>query len=112
MAHHLVVYTRGAFCPDVQRARGFLRQYNVSHVEINIDVDLEARARVLDWNGCLSVPTLVVCEEGSVLPCEAPSPLAPGQSPRDVDRGSMISEASGYGLRQFLTRHGFLPSTV
>ncbi len=108
MAFHLVVYTRGSYCPDVQRARGFLKQYNIAYQEIDIESDLEARARVQSWHGCLAVPTLVVCEEGSVLPCEPPAPLSPGQSPRDVDRGSMITEASGDGLRRFLTRHGFM----
>ncbi len=108
MSRHLVVYARKSFCPDVQRARGFLRQHNVAYIEIFVDEDREARARLDEWNGCQAVPTLVVCEDGSSLPYEPPTPLAARQSPRDVDRGSMIAEASGDGLKRFLTRHGFI----
>jgi glutaredoxin len=108
MTQQLAVYTRKRFCPDVYRAREFLRMHNIPYQEIDIESDREASACVQGWNGCLSVPTLVVCEEGSLMPFEEPTPLAPGQSPRDVDRGSIIAEASGAGLRRFLTRHGLL----
>ncbi len=105
----LVVYVRGSFCPDVRRTREFLARHAVPHLEIDSDQDPEARQRVLAWTGYLSFPTLVVTEDGSGEPVEPPMPLAPGQSPRDVDRGTMLTEASIPVLERFLKRHGFLP---
>lgn len=104
----LVVYVRGNFCPDVARTREFLQVHAVPHRLIDATDDPDARARVLAWTGYLSFPTLIVAEEDSVEPLEAPLPLRPGQSPRDVDRGTMLTEASNAVLEQWLRRHGFL----
>ena len=104
----IVMYTRGGFCPDVSRARRALQGWRLPYREINIRKDPQAHQRCLDWNGCLAMPVIVVARPGDVLPIEPPTPLEPGQSPRDVDRGYVISEAGKRGLRAFLTRHGFV----
>lgn len=104
----LVVYVRGEACPDVRRAKQFLAEHAVRHRLIDADADPSAKRRVLAWTGYLSFPTLVVAEEGSVEPWEAPFSLGAGESPRDVDRGSMLTEASTSTLESFLKRNGFL----
>jgi glutaredoxin len=104
----LVVYIRGYFCPDVQRACDFLEAHRVPHDLIDAADDDAARERVRAWTGHLSFPTLVIAEGDAVVPVDPPMPLSPGQSPRDVDRGTMITEASTRGLETFLRRHGFL----
>lgn len=104
----LVVYVRSEGCPDVRRAKEFLAEHAVPHRLIDADGDPSAKRRVLVWTGYLSFPTLVVAEEGSVEPWEAPLPLGAGESPRDVDRGSMLTEASTGMLESFLKRNGFL----
>jgi hypothetical protein len=53
------------------------------------------------------VPTVVIVGDDS-RPLEPPSPIGPYQSVRNVDRGSVISEPSRDGLRQFLIRHALL----
>ncbi len=104
----LVVYVRSSFCPDVERTREFLSKHRVPHHLIDADYDAAAKERVRQWTGFLSFPTLVVAEENSIEPMIPPEPLSPGQSPRDVDRGTMITEASARGLENFLRRHGFI----
>lgn len=104
----LVVYVRREPCPDVRRASDFLASHAIPHRVIVAEDDPAAKQRVRDWTGFLSFPTLVVAEAGSVEPWEPPLPLRPGQSPRDVDRGSMLTEASTSTLEVFLKRHGFL----
>ncbi len=104
----LVVYVRRAYCPDVMRTRDFLARHAVPHRLIDADEDSGARARVLAWTGHLSFPTLVIVDGDSADPLESPLPLEPGQSPRDVDRGTMLTEASTPVLEEFLRRHGFL----
>jgi len=110
MGKEIVMYTRGGFCPDVSRARRTLQFWRLPYREINIREDPLAHQRCLDWNGCLAMPVIVVARAGEDVPIEPPSPLEPDQSPRDVDRGYMISEASKQGLQAFLARHGFLAS--
>jgi Glutaredoxin len=104
----LVVYVRGDACPDIRRTLDFLDRHAVPHRLIETGADPAARQRVLDWTGYLSFPTLVVVEDGSVEPLEPPVPLSPGKSPRDVDRGTILTEASTPVLEAFLRRHGFL----
>jgi glutaredoxin len=104
----LVVYIRRDACPDVQRTRDFLARYAVPHRLIEAEDDPAAKQRVVTWTGYLSFPTLVIADGDSVEPMESPLPLPPGQSPRDVDRGSMLTEASTPVLESFLRRHGFL----
>lgn len=104
----LVVYLRRDACPDVQRTRDFLASHSVPHRVIETDDDPAAKQRVLSWTGYLSFPTMVITDDNSVEPMEPPHPLRPGQSPRDVDRGTMLTEASTPVLESFLKRHGFL----
>jgi glutaredoxin len=107
----IVMYTRGGFCPDVSRARRAFQLWKLPYREINVRDDREAHQLCLDWNGCLAMPVIVIARLGEDLPIEPPSPLEPGQSPRDVDRGYMISEAGKKRLHDFLERHGFLAPT-
>ncbi len=104
----LVVYIRGNYCPDVRRTRDFLAQHQVPHRLVDAAQDTAAQQRVVAWTGYLSFPTLVVTNGDGVEPIEPPLPLRPGQSPRDVDRGTMLTEASTPMLEKFLKRHGFL----
>lgn len=104
----LIVHVRGGFCPDINRARRLLERWSVPFREINVKHDAKAKQRCQEWNHCLAMPVIVVARPGEDAPIEPPAPLAMGTSPRDVDRGSMISEASKAGLRTFLERHGLL----
>ena len=104
----LVVYVRRAFCPDVKRTREYLARNSIPHVEVDADADPAARERVRAWTGFLSFPTLVIAEGDSLEPVVPPAPLRKGQSPRDVDRGSMLTEPSSTALEAFLKRHGLL----
>jgi glutaredoxin len=102
----LVMYLRNTSCLYVSTARHVLDQMGISYQEIDIDRDKTARERVLNWTGFLSVPTLVIARPGETVPFEDPRPLPRGQSPRGVDRGSMLTEPSGPQLEQWLARHG------
>lgn len=104
----LVVYVRDGFCPDISRARRALASWRVPYREINIRQE-QAHQRCMEWNNCLAMPVIVVARSGEDVPIEPPTPLKAGASPRDVDRGYMISEVSKDKLRAFLERHGFLP---
>jgi hypothetical protein len=104
----LVVYVRGELCPDIRRTCDFLAMHAVPHRLIETVADPVAKQRVVGWTGFLSFPTLVVAEDGSIEPMEPPLALNPGQSPRNVDRGTMLTEASTPVLEAFLRRHGFL----
>lgn len=108
MAKELVMYTRTFGCPYVSVAKRVLNQYDVAWREVYLDRDKEARERVLAWTGFLSVPTLVVTENGDDLPAEEPAPLPPGTSPRGIDRGDMITEPSAEQLTAWLQKHEFI----
>ena len=105
----LVVYTRATYCPDQQRTRKLLAEWHVSYHEIDCSKDQEALERIRGWNGHLGVPAIVVAEEGSVLPFREPDAKPVGRSTRDYNRGTLITEPSEEGLRQFLKQHGLLP---
>jgi glutaredoxin len=107
MSRQLVVYM-SPWCgtsTDTQRA---LTEWGVPAKYINIKEDRDAAARVRGWVGFESVPTVVLAEEGSVMPYETPAPLPAGSSPRGVDRGSMITEAGRPVLRAWLVKNGLL----
>lgn len=112
MAKHLVMYTRTASCPFVSLSKRVLSDYALGYQEIFIDQDDRARQRVLEWTGFLAVPTLVVAEQGTVLPFEAPLPLPRGASPRGVNRGSMITEPSKDELVRWLRQHDLIEADV
>ncbi len=107
MTRQVVVYM-SPWCStsaDTQRA---LKEWDVPVTFINIKEDREAAARVRGWVGFESVPTIIIAEEGSVEPFEPPAELAAGKSPRGIDRGSMITEATRVQLRSWLVKHEIL----
>ena len=104
----LIMYSRTTGCPFITLAKRVLNDYDVSCQEIFIDQDQQARQRVYAWTGFLSVPTLVIAEEGSVLPYEEPAPLPHGSSPRGINRGAMITEPNLDQLTEWLEQHGFI----
>ena len=108
MTRELVMYNRRLPCPWVTLAQQTLRLHGVAWRELFIDDDDEARQRLLDWVGFLSVPTLVIAAPGSDLPLEAPAPLPPDSSPRGIDRGFLITEPGMAQLSAWLLRHGLL----
>lgn len=108
MNKQLVMYSRTTGCPYISLAKRVLTDYAVSYREIFIDQDIAARNRVLNWTGFLSVPTLVVAEQGSDMPLTDPTFLEPGTSPRGIHRGSMITEPNIDQLTKWLVEHGFI----
>lgn len=104
----LVVYARTTYCPYIARAKRVFEQYHVPHRDIMIDECEEATRRVEGWTGFRSVPTIIVAHCGEDVPCEDPTPLPAGSSPRGVDRGSMITEPSEEDLVAWLKRNGFI----
>lgn len=108
MSKQLVMYSRSSSCPFVTLAKRVLNDHALEYREIYIDKDDAARQRVLKWTGFLSVPTIVVVDEGEDVPNEEPAPLAQGASPRGIDRGVMITEPSIADLTKWLEKHGFI----
>lgn len=108
MSKELVMYSRTLSCPFINLAKRVLNDYHVSYREIYIDKDEAARQRVLTWTGFLSVPTLIIADQGNDLPYENPSPLSPGVSPRSINRGSMITEPNIQELLDWLKQHGLI----
>jgi glutaredoxin len=104
----LVVYTRTTYCPYQARASRVFEQHDLHPREILIDMDQSAMDRVINWTGFKSVPTIIAAPPGGDMPFEEPAPLARGASPRGVDRGSMITEATEDELTVWLRKHGFI----
>jgi glutaredoxin len=104
----LVMYARLRPCPFVNTARKVLSERAIPHQEIMIDADEAARRQVIAWTGFESVPTLILAYPGQAEPYEAPAYLAPGESPRGIDRGPMLTEPSAVQLEDWLRRHGLL----
>ncbi len=107
MARQVVVYM-SPWCSSSKDAQSALAEWGVPATFVNIKEDRAAAARVRGWVGFESVPTIVIADEGSVEPYEAPEPLAAGRSPRGIDRGSLITEATRPQLRDWLIKHGVL----
>jgi len=108
MTKEIVMYSRSSGCPFMTIARRVLNEHDIAYRELFIDKDTAARERVLKWTGFLSVPTIIITEAGGDLPYETPEPLASGSSPRGIDRGAMITEASSTELEAWLRKHGFI----
>lgn len=104
----LVVYTRSTFCPYQRKAERVFERHGLTPRTILIDRDRQAEQRVIHWTGFKSVPTIIAARPGEDVPYEEPTPLPRGSSPRGVDRGSMITEASEEQLEAWLVRHGFI----
>jgi glutaredoxin len=107
MSKQVIVYM-SPWCGTSTNTRRALTEWNVPAKYINIKEDREAAARVREWVGFESVPTVVISEEGSLDPFAPPAPLAAGQSPRGVDRGSILTEAGKDQLREWLVKNGLL----
>jgi glutaredoxin len=107
MPYELVMYSRFSPCPFVRTAKRVLERENVPYREIYIDQDPTAKQRVLDWTGFQSVPTIIVANPGEDLPYEEPAPLI-DESPRGIDRGSMITEPGEIQLEKWLKKHSFI----
>lgn len=103
----LLMYIRAISCPDQAATRRYLQEFGLKPIEINISTEADAADMLIELAGCLAVPTLVAANDQNE-PIEPPCPIERGRSVRNVDRGSVISEPSRDGLRQFLIRHGFL----
>ncbi len=104
----LIMYSRRLGCPFVTLAKRVLADYQVPYREVFIDVDQAARARVVEWTGFLSVPTLVIAHDDGDLPYEVPPPLPKGASPRGINRGAMITEPGENQLLEWLRQHGLI----
>ena len=109
-SREIVMYSRTFGCPFVSVAKRVFADFALGYREIMIDKDAEAKVRVLNWTGFLSVPTLVIAEPGSDRPIEEPAPLPRGTSPRGIDRGYMLTEPSHAELTAWLMKHGFIRS--
>ncbi len=107
MSKRVVVYM-SPWCSSSSDTQRALKEWNVPATFINIKEDREAAARVKSWVGFESVPTVVITEEERFEPFEPPAPLAPGASPRGIDRGSMLTEANRQQLRAWLVKHGIM----
>jgi glutaredoxin len=107
MARRLVAYI-SPWCYNCSDTRAALQSWGVPAEFVNIEKDAAAARRVIAWTGFRSVPTLLIAEEGSLEPCEAPAALAPGASPHGVDRGSMLTEPTRAQLRSWLIAHSLL----
>ncbi|HEX9116026.1 MAG TPA: glutaredoxin family protein [Anaerolineae bacterium] len=92
-------------CLDTQEA---LDEWHVNYVNIDIKKDKNAASRVRAWTGFESVPTLILADDGSLEPNAKPDPLAPGISPRGVDRGTMLTEPTRKQLRAWLIKNGIV----
>ena len=105
MKKDLIMYSRTFGCPYISIAKKTLSEYNITYYEIYIDKDDEARQHVLNWTGFLSVPTLVVANPGDITPYQTPTYLENGKSPRGINRGTIITEASHDELIAWLAQH-------
>lgn len=107
MTRQVVVYM-SPWCSSSSDTQRALKEWDVPATFVNIKEDRAAATRLRGWVGFESVPTVVLAEEGSVEPCAAPAPLPVGSSPRGVDRGSLITEATRVQLRAWLVKQGIL----
>jgi glutaredoxin len=107
MANRVVVYM-SPWCYTSKDTQSALNEWGVPATFINIKEDQAAAARVRGWVGFESVPTVVIANGDSVEPIEPPAPLTAGSSPRGVDRGSVITEATRNQLRAWLVKHAVL----
>jgi glutaredoxin len=107
MSRQVIVYM-SPWCSSSSDTQRALKEWGVPATFVNIKEDRAAATRLRSWVGFESVPTVVLAEDGSVDPYETPAALAAGSSPRGIDRGSLITEATRVQLRAWLVRHGIL----
>lgn len=106
----LVMYGRSYGCPFISTAKRVLSEYDITYRELHIDKDPVAKQRVLDWTGFLSVPTMIIANVGEDVPYTDFAPLPKGASPRGIDRGPMLTEATRSEIVDWLQTHGFIRS--
>jgi hypothetical protein len=104
----IVMYSQAAYSPFAALARDVFIRYNIPFREIDVNTNAAIVNQLKDWTGQLSIPTIIVAAPQSDLPFEPPTPLEAGQSPRGMDRGSLISEPNNQQLENWLHKHGFL----
>lgn len=107
MSREVVVYM-SPWCSSSSDTQRALAEWGVPAKFINVKEDRGAAVRLREMVGFESVPTVVLVETGCVEPCEPPAALAKGASPRGVDRGSLITEATRVQLRTWLVKQGIL----
>jgi glutaredoxin len=107
MARRVVAYV-SPWCSQSQDTRRAMGEWGVPCEFVDIKADRTAAARLREWLGFESVPTVILAEGESLEPYEPPKPLMPGSGPRGIDRGSMITEASRDQLRAWLVKNGLL----
>ena len=107
MSRRVVAYV-SPWCSQSQDTRRALGEWGVPCTIVDVKADRDAAARLRQWVGFESVPTVVIAEGESLEPYEPPKPLMPGSGPRGIDRGSIITEAARAELRAFLVRNGLL----
>jgi glutaredoxin len=107
MDYEIVMYSRYTPCPFVRTAKRVLDREKIPYREIYIDQDAAAEQRVIQWTGFKSVPTIIIARLGEDLPYQEPEPLHT-DSPRGVDRGTMITEPGEITLETWLRKHGFM----
>ncbi|MBA3530424.1 MAG: glutaredoxin family protein [Ardenticatenales bacterium] len=108
MNKELVMYGRRFACWDQSRAMTFLSEKKIPYRFVDISADPNASARLIEWVGHLSVPTLVIAQPGEVLPMRDPKPLDRSQRVRGQDRDTMITEPNNDELESFLRTHHLL----
>jgi len=107
MSKRVVVYM-SPWCGSSTNTRRMLTEWGVPAQYVNIKEDRDAAARLREWVGFESVPTVLIAEGESVEPFEPPAALPAGSSPRGVDRGSMLTEGGRDQLKAWLVKHGLL----
>ena len=107
MSRRVVAYV-SPWCSQSQDTKRALGEWGVSCTTVDVKADRAAAARLREWVGFESVPTVVIAEGESLEPYEPPAPMPGGASPRGIDRGSIITEPSRAELRAWLIKNGLL----
>jgi glutaredoxin len=104
----VVIYSRSAPCRFVSIAKRVLAKQEVAYQELLIDQEPLYKERVISWVGFASVPTLIIAQPDQTVPYLPPTALKPEESPRGVNRGSMITEPYENELLDWLRQHQFI----
>ena len=103
MNYELVMYARTNPCPYVRTAKRVLEREAIPYREILIDQDPAAEQRHRLDRVQVGADDHR-CPPGEDLPFEEPAPLT-GDSPRNIDRGSMITEPGEITFENWLRKH-------
>jgi glutaredoxin len=108
MDKEILIFVRSSFCGGVALARDLLTRYQIPYREVEIDKNPELAARLKEWTGFLSVPTLIVVKPGEDSPYTEFLPPPTDRSLKGFDRGPMITEPTNRELENWLHKHDFL----